>query len=247
MGLGDKYSEIKQFLSISEDRFDLDKYVEDWKEPEDRRAQVLEQIVNFIHHFEMFKDIEPFMSSVYICVKKTLEIRARSMKEFDQLLVKNALMRFIQEYITYSKLSNKEQVLDFLSGSLERLQIRPLIINLGILIKPMYQDEEYVEKIKGYEEVEVSYVLNNEEEVQIKKAIDQWLETQEISFDKQEELKAGLQDKFNNLINECSLDSDSQKCKELWNEVQEMLNMKLTVLSLMDSIPEEEFAPVKIK
>jgi uncharacterized ubiquitin-like protein YukD len=156
-------------------------------------------------------------------------------------------MRFIQEYITYSKLSNKEQVLDFLSGSLERLQIRPLIINLGLLIKPMYQDEEYVEKIKGYQEVEVSYVLNDEEEVQIKKTIDQWLETQEISFDKQEELKLGLQNKFNSLINECSLDSDSQRCKELWNEVQEMLNMKLTVLSLMDSIPEEEFAPVKIK
>jgi hypothetical protein len=169
------------------------------------------------------------------------------MKEFDQLLVKNALMRFIQEYITYSKLSHKEQVLDFLSGSLERLQIRPMIINLGLLIKPMYEDEEYVEKIKGYEEVEVSYVLNNEEEVEIKKAIDQWLESQEISFDKQEELKAGLQEKFQTLVNECSLDSESKTCKDLWNEVQEMLNMKLTVLSLVDSIPESEFEPVKIK
>ncbi|MBD3195407.1 MAG: hypothetical protein GF317_10150 [Candidatus Lokiarchaeota archaeon] len=219
----------------------------DWDESEEIKLKILEKTLTFIYHFAMFKEIVPFMGSVFICVKKTLEYKVDTLKDFEQLLIKNALMRFIQEYITYSKLSQKEKVLDFLTASLGKLQLQPLIINLGLLLKPMYEDEEYIKKIKDYEEVEVTYILNSEEEVDIKKAIDQWLETQHVSLDNQTQLKSDLEVKFNQLINGCGLSSDSDHCKTLWTEVVEMMNMKLTVLSLMESIPEEEkFAPIKI-
>jgi len=240
-----KFDQIKRFLSIPEENKDLESIVREWPKPDDFKLKILEKVLNFVYHFAMFKDIKPFMRSLFLIIKKSFEFKNNSIKEFEQLLIKNSLMRFIQEYITYSKLSQKEKVLDYLTSSLERLQLQPLIINLGLLIKPMYEDEEYVKKIEGYEEVEVTYVLNDEEEINIKKTIDKWLETQQISLSRQDDLQESLQNKFDSLVNECGLNADSEKCEKLWTEVCEMLNMKLTVLSLMDSIPEEEAIGIK--
>ncbi|MEJ2252021.1 MAG: hypothetical protein P8Y70_17245 [Candidatus Lokiarchaeota archaeon] len=247
MGLEFKFAQIKRFLSIPEGNHELEDSLNQRKESADDKLLIMENVLNFIYHFAMFKDIKPFMKSVFVCIKKTLETQTASIKEFDRLLIKNALTRFIQEYLTYSKLSQKDQVLQYLSDSLQKLQLQPLIINLGLLIKPMYKDEDYINRIKGFEEVEVTYVLNNDSEIQIKKEIDNWLETQDISLEKQEQLRIELTEKFNSLINECGLDKSSISCKNLKEEVIEMLNMKLTVISLMKSIPEEEFSPLKIK
>lgn len=240
-----KFDQIKRFLSILEENKDLESIVREWPKPDEFKLKVLEKVLNFVYHFAMFKDIKPFMQSLFLIIKKSFEFNNNSIKEFEQLLIKNSLMRFIQEYITYSKLSQKEKVLDYLTGSLERLQLQPLIINLGLLIKPMYEDEEYVKKIEGYEEVEVTYVLNDEEEINIKKTIDKWLETQQVSLNRQDELQEKLENKFNLLVNKSGLNADSEKCEKLWTEVCEMLNMKLTVLSLMDSIPKEEAIGIK--
>ncbi|TXT62742.1 MAG: hypothetical protein BAJALOKI3v1_510022 [Promethearchaeota archaeon] len=240
-----KFDQIKRFLSIPEDNKDLESIFHDWSKSEDFKLELLEKVLNFIYHFAMFKEIKPFMKSLFLTIKKTFEFKTESIKDFEQLLIKNSLMRFIQEYITYSKLSQKEKVLDYLTGSLERLQLQPLIINLGLLIKPMYEDKEYVKKIEGYEEVEVTYVLNDDEEINIKKSIDKWLESQHISLSRQDELQTDLQTQFDTLIEECGLNKDSKKCKKLWTEVCEMLNMKLTVISLMESIPEEEAIGIK--
>jgi hypothetical protein len=247
MGLQFKFDQIKRFLSISEENRELENIINQRNESVDEKLILMENVLNFVYHFAMFKDIKPFMESVFLCIKKTLQTDTEDIKEFDRLLIKNSLTRFIQEYLTYSKLSQKEQVLTYLSDSLQKLQLQPLIINLGLLIKPMYLNEEYINKVKGFEEVEVMYALNNETEIRIKKEIDEWLETQELSLERQEELRVKLKEKFLELVKECGLDSTSETCMDLKEEVNEMLNMKLTVLSLMDSIPEEEFAPVKIK
>jgi len=240
-----KFDQIKRFLSIPENNKDLESIASEWSKPDEFKLKTLEKVLNFVYHFAMFKDIQPFMKSLFITIKKSFEYKNETIHEFEQLLIKNTLMRFIQEYITYSKLSQKERVLDVLTDSLGKLQLQPLIINLGLLIKPMYQDEEYVKKIEGYDEVEVTYMLNNEEEINIKKSIDRWLETQHISLSRQDSLKADLKNQFDSLINQCGLSGDSNECKKLWTEVCEMLNMKLTVISLMESIPEEE--PIGIK
>jgi hypothetical protein len=242
-----KCNKIKEFLSIPEDNTELEAIFEEREYNLGFKISLLESIYQFIQHFEMFKEITPFMKSVFITLKKTLEFETKSLADFEELLIKNTIMRFIQEYITYSRISQQEAVLNLLTESLGKLKLGPLVINLGLLIKPLYSDEEYVEKIEDYEEVEVTYVLNSEEEIQIKKAIDKWLETQEISLEKQEELEKSLKIKFNKLINNCGLSEDSENCQRLWSEVLEMLKMKLTVISLMASLPEEELKPVGIK
>lgn len=43
------------------------------------------------------------------------------------------------------------------------------------MLKPIYSDQEYVEKINNYENTEITYVLNNEVELKIKQSIDKWL------------------------------------------------------------------------
>lgn len=247
MAFESKYSEIKTFLSISEDRFELHKVIDERFTSDDEVENILENTLQFIYTFSMFKHVRPFMKSVYKCIKDTLEINQLRVDDFGELLIKNALMRFIQEYINYAKISQKEQVLNFLAESLEKLDLQPMIINLGLMLKPMYEDQDYIDQIQKMEEVEVAYTLNSEIELEIKNEIDQWLGTQELKLDRQEELKNQLTEKYITLVGEHNLSPDSKTYKKLLTEVTEMLNMKLTMLSLMDSFDDESFDPVPIK
>ncbi|MBY9005623.1 MAG: hypothetical protein KGD63_02595 [Candidatus Lokiarchaeota archaeon] len=247
MSLSFNFDQIKWFLSLPESNKDLETFFSEWNTSIEFQQQIIDKLLSYINHFTMFRDIKPMMNSVFIIIKKTLEFKPDIIKEFEQLLIKNTLMRFIQEYITYSKISAKEQVLNYLTQSLQKLKLQPLIINLGLLIKPMYKDEEYLKKIKGFEEVEVSYILNSNQEVEIKKAIDIWIETQNITLNDQNNLKIRLKSVYDDLINNCDLSSNSELCNKLWLEVMEMLNLKLAVLSLMESIQGEGIEPVGIK
>jgi hypothetical protein len=238
-----KYAEIKYFLSVSDEKFDLDQVIKNWSE--EKKSAVLEKVLKYMNNFYMFKELKPFMNSVYICIKKTLEIEA-DIEDYDELLVKNSIMRFVQEYITYSNLSQKEEILNFLSQSLGKLQLQPLIINLGLLLKPMYSDQDYLNKIKDYEEIEVSYIYNDENELVIKREIDKWLETQDISLDNQDNIREHLKEFFDRLANSYNITVGSEIYTKLLKEVNEMLAMKLTVLSLMDSV-DETFEPIPIK
>ncbi|MGV9172003.1 MAG: hypothetical protein ACOC44_08095 [Promethearchaeia archaeon] len=243
-----KFAEIKNLLSISDQKFKLDDLIKESFRSEEYRKEILEKILSFVYNFSMFKHNKMFMNSVYECITETLEMRAESIKDYDQLLVKNALMKFIQEYIEYSKISHnsRKQVLSFLADALERLEIQPLVINLGLLIKPMYQDQEYLDNLNQIKEVEVEYTLNGDQEVEIKQTISSWIEEQDLNLDKQEELKAALQQKYDDLVEKENLSKDSEIYNELLGECMEMLNMKLTYLSLMGSV-ENELEPVSIK
>ena len=237
-----KLSEIKDFLSISDDRFDLNHTINTWSD--DKKLLVLNKVLSFINHFSMFKDSRPFMNSVYICVKKTLEIEA-DIDDYDELLIKNSIMRFVQEYISYSNLSQKEAILNFIADSFGVLKLQPLIINLGLLLKPMYKDEEYLKKLQSCEEIEVSYMCNDDDEIELKKQIDSWLEDQNISLESQENLKIGLKQIYDNIIVQFNIPKESETYLTLLREVNEMLAMRLTVLSLMDM--DDSLEPVPIQ
>ncbi|GAJ20427.1 unnamed protein product, partial [marine sediment metagenome] len=73
------------------------------------------------------------------------------------------------------------------------------IINLGLLLKPMYQDQEYLERANKFQEVEISYSLNDGIEIEIKDAIDNWLKTQIINLDNQDSLKTNLKNRYDTL------------------------------------------------
>lgn len=245
--INSSYQNIKNFLSIPSDNRELEGIIERLNFSDEFLLRILEKIYEFINYFAMFNDIEPFMKSLFITIKRSFEFKIESIEDFQQILIKNTLTRLIQEYLTYSKTHNEQKVLGYLTDSLQKLQIRPLLMNLGLIVKPMYEDEEYVEKVKDYEEVEVTYVLNDEEEIGIKKQIDNWLETRDIRLNKQDQLEQELDDKFTALINQCGIEQGTEKCDKLWTEVLEMLRMKLTVASLMDGLGESGPEPISIK
>ena len=237
-----KLSEIKDLLSISNEKFDLNHTINTWSD--DKKLLVLNKVLSFINHFSMFKDSKPFMNSVYICVKKTLEIEA-DIDDYDELLIKNSIMRFVQEYISYSNLSQKEAILNFIADSFGVLKLQPLIINLGLLLKPMYKDEEYLKKLQSCEEIEVSYMCNDEDEIELKKQIDNWLEAQNISLESQDNLKIALKQIYDNIIVQFNIPKESETYLTLLREVNEMLAMRLTVLSLMDM--DDSLEPIPIQ
>ncbi|MFX1302491.1 MAG: hypothetical protein ACFFBV_02185 [Promethearchaeota archaeon] len=249
MDLSSIYSEVKQLLSISDENFDLERNINEYyqTEPDRNKLEILGDILNFVNKFSMFKEIKPFMDSVYNCINKTLEIKPDSIFDFEELLVKNSIMHFVQEYINYSKITQKDQVFKFLADSLEKLQLQPLIMNLGLLLKPIYQDENYIKNLENLKEVEVTYNLVNSTGIQIKNEIDMWFKTQDISLDNQDELQELLKQEFERLITKYNLTKESEKTRKLEMEVMEMLTMKLTMLSLIKHFPDDSFEPIPIK
>lgn len=249
MDLSSIYSEVKQFLSISDDNFNLESIINQYykAEPDENKLELLGEILSFITKFSMFKEIKPFMNSLYTCINNTLEIKPDSIFGFEDLLVRNSIMFFVQEYINYFKITQKDQVFKFLSDSLEKLKIEPLIMNLGLLLKPMYQDSTYIRNLQNLKEEEVTYNSSNDIDIKIKQEIDTWLSSKDINLENQEELKQYLNQEFENVVSKYNLTVDTVKSKKLKLEVMEMFSMKLTMISLMEQIPDDSVEPIPIK
>ena len=242
-----KYIEIRQFLSVSESDFNLDKKIDEFFDSDNRKMEILSKITQFINYFSIFKNVKPFMNSVYNCIETTLDIGFESPSDFRELLVKNTLMRFVQEYIDYSQLTQKRQILKVLSDSFEKLQIQPIIINLGLLLKPMYQDKAYLDRTNNNKDVEISYSLPDEIEIKIKSIMDEWLKAQVITLNNQDKIKTDLRKKFEDTASNFKIIKNSDVYLKIFTEVMEMLSMRLAMISLMGSISDDSFEPIPIK
>ena len=246
MDFESKYFEISQFLSVSEPEFKLNKKIDEKFDSDSLKMEVLSKINQFINYFSMFRNDKTFMNSVYYCIETTLDIEFDSVSDFKELLVKNTLMRFIQEYIDYAQLTQKRQILKLFSDSFDKLQIQPIIINLGLLLKPMYQDKGYLDRINDTKEVEISYSLLDDIEIKIKALIDEWLKVQVITLNNQNKVKTELRKKFEDLASKFKIIKNSEFYLKLFTEVMEMLSMRFTVISLMESISDDSLEPISI-
>jgi len=247
MDFESKYVEIRQFLSISELEFNLDKKIDEFFDSDSLKMEILSKITQFIYYFSIFKSIKPFMNSVYYCIENTLDLRVESVSDFTELLVKNALMKFVQEYTNYAQLTQKRQVMKLLSDSFEKLQIQPLIINLGLLLKPMYQDKDYLDRTNKNKDVKISYSLLNESEIKIKTIIDNWLKVKALALNNQDEVRTELGKKYDDLASNFNIIKGSDIYNKLFKEIMEMLSMRFTMISLMESISDDSFEPIPIK
>lgn len=246
MRIYSKFEEIQSFLSISNESFDLEDFINRYIFSAQDKITILDKILKFINLFEMFKSIKPFMKTINNCILQSLEITAENIDDYDELLLKTTIFKLLNEFIEYQKLSKKDFVLDYLTGSFKCMQLQPLIINLGLMVKPIYTDLSYVKKIEDLEQFEVSYVSGDNKEIEIKSRIDKWISRQRLDLNQQEETRFQLIREFENLIMEYSIEKGTSQFKRLMNEVNEMLTLKFTILSLMDSVS-EDIAPIPIK
>ncbi len=246
MDFESKYFEISQFLSVSEPEFKLNKKIDEKFDSDSLKMEVLSKINQFISYFSIFKNEELFMNSVYYCIETTLDLGFESVSDFKELLIKNTLMRLVQEYIDYAQLTQKRQTLKLFSDSFEKLQIQPIIINLGLLLKPMYQDKVYLDRINYAKEVQISYSPLDDIEIKIKTLIDEWLKVQVITLNNQTKVKTELRKKYEVLASKFEVIKNSDFYLKLFTEVKEMLSMRFTVLSLMESMSDDSIEPIPI-
>ena len=73
------------------------------------------------------------------------------------------------------------------------------------------------------------------------------LKTQVINLDNQNVLRSELSSKYDLFAKEYHLAENSESYQNLSIEIMEMLTMRLTMFSLMDSVSNESFEPIPIK
>lgn len=218
-------------------------------ESEDENLPLLEAIYTFLNYFAMFKDVPNLFGEIFEAVTSAIELlEAGEPEELAQLLQKSILLRFVDAYVTFAQLDQKEKILDILSTSLESLAPMALFINLVLLVKPVYASEEYLAQKAETEVTEIEYAdyqVGGEAEARVKAEIDAWIKTQDLDLDKQAELHEALVDEFTRLCEKHGI-TDAATRKELGETVEEMLTMQLTLLSLAGFGDDEDLRPVPI-
>ncbi|MFO8017051.1 MAG: hypothetical protein R6U96_00305 [Promethearchaeia archaeon] len=241
------YYEIRKFLGIPDESFDLYKIVNHTYESDTAKLKVLEEIYVFTQKFSMFKDINPLMASLYSYVRQCINQKPEDMKKIDQSLIKTTLMGFISEFVEYTQEEQQDKVLDFLTESLGKLSLEPLVINLGLLLKPMYEDEEYLKESTATKMAEVAYSKDGDKETSIKAAINNWIEDHEITLSSQEKMESQLMKQFKKLARKHHIEKGSELYRTLKVDIKEMLALKFTVSSLMEGISDESTEPDPLK
>ncbi|TFF89693.1 MAG: hypothetical protein EU548_06820 [Promethearchaeota archaeon] len=258
-----KLLEIQAFLSIPDEKFKLKQLLQTYYPSPQVQSIILSRILSFLYKFQLFKEVEPFMMAVYSNIYKTLEVEIKNLEEFEFILVKISLTGFIQDYVNFMKIHDKEKVFEFLTQSFGKLGLEPLIINLGLLLKPLYQEQVKLEPLEALdiekEEpqlAELTEIAEEIEEVQIlvdtapkliKEGVNDWFEAQVLDLDSQDLLREKLKIFYDDMAEIYDIKQNSELYNQLLVEVNEMLSLKLTVLSLMESVSDTSFNPLPIK
>ncbi len=80
-------------------------------------------------------------------------------------------------------------------------------------------------------------------EIRLKYEVDKWIKSQKLDPSRQDFLMNQLNGILGGLAIKFDIDTTSEAYKELEIECQEMLNMQLTVLSLMSELGDEDLSP----
>ena len=81
----------------------------------------------------------------------------------------------------------------------------------------------------------------------IKEAVNDWIGSQKLDLDNQNELREKLKIFYDDMAEIYDIERNSDIYNLLLTEVNEMLSLQLTVISLMDSFSDTSFKPVPIK
>jgi len=203
-------------------------------------------ISEFVRYFALFQTLKPLRLEIHHSVIETIQI-ADKVSDLGELLQKAILLRLVEIYIGNAGLGQKDKILNILSSSLETLAPGPLFLNLGLMVRPIFQQESYQHAQKTQEEREIVYSIEyktiSKTDIEIKKAMDKWIKSQRIDLDAQDKLQSALRQK---LQEECSQRGIPAR-DDLLFQVQEMLNLQLTLASLQMSMGDEDLAPTPIR
>jgi len=237
---------INTFLDLPVDSNEISKKISDNFTGLPDKQKIAEAIFQFIKYFDMFRNLKELLKVVKQIIHANFEICENS-ADFQELLVKSILLRITEIYIDYAKFTDKEKILKTLSQSLEVLAPSALIINLGLMVKPIFTDTAYIEKSRQDDAVEVITAIDSSEiALKIKSDVDKWIKSQSINIDQQDLLKGQLDSELNRIASKCGLATTDPHFIRVRNECNEMLNMQLTAMSLIMDFGDEDLSPQPI-
>lgn len=237
---------INVFLDLPADSSDISRKISHNFTSSPDQLKVAENIYQFIKYFDMFRNLKELLKVIKQVILANFDI-CENASDFQELLIKSILLRITEIYIDYAKFTDKEKILKTLSQSLEVLAPSALIINLGLMVKPIFTDTAYIEKSKQEESIEMTPVIDSSETaLKIKSEIDKWIKAQSINIDQQDLLKGKLESEIDRIATKYGLNKTDPHYNRVRNECNEMLNMQLTAMSLIMDLGDEDLSPQPI-
>lgn len=223
---------ISEFLNVESANSSISKYIEKNFTSVEEKEKAARIVMDFILYFAPFRSLLPLRDIVYQTLLETLN-RAKTLKELEDLLLIDILLRIIEIYIINSQLTDKRKIISTLARSLLGLAPSALILNLCTIVKPIFSQSNYLtnlnRKIENVEEEDDDNIK------QIKVKIENWiknLKLQSKDIKKIEDLKKKVNKQASKYAKEFKLNKDSDEFNQILKEAQDMLEITLTAISL---------------
>jgi len=201
----------------------------------------------FLGYFGAFLKNREFQTRAFDILKISYDI-CEDPKDIVDIFLKTSIVNLIQIYLNYSKIEAKEAVLNILGSSFGKNMLPgPQILNVCLMVDPIFKGKEYLQDKQKTEEVEVTYAEKASAiEREVKIEIDKWIKAQEIVVDKQDILINNLKGQLKSIAESKGLNVNIDRYKELELECVEMLSMQITSLALMAELDDDDLSPVPI-
>lgn len=237
MSFSTKLEMLASKLSLEDGNTELEKEIKDaFPDPSDAEKSI-DIAINFVNAFLQYTSNSSFLKILSKIILGTYEI-CESINEFEDLLIRNLLFRLSELNFEYSR--KVEMVGKTISDSLSGLPNQVILINIQIFFLPIFNEQEFVNWISSHQMKEVVKIDNSKTALKIKGEIDGWLKQLNLNTGTQEEFQAQLAQLVKSKAEQYGLYTSSEEYQHLLTECDEMLAMKLTVISLMMGFEDDE-------
>lgn len=211
--------------------------------------ETIVETMKYLDYFGSYLDEQEFRIRIFKIIKLSYEICEKP-HDISEILIKTSIINLMETYINYSALSGvvKETVLNILGETFSSGKLRPQaqIINVCIMVSPIFKDKNYL-KDKGQYEEEIVYEVEAVDiELKIKNKMDTWIKTLDISLDNQDKFASDAKLKLKEICEELNYKTTPESYNILENACVEMLMMQLTVASLLFDLGDEDLSPVPL-
>src|SRR5271157_2158063 len=165
----------------------------------------------------MFKSLKALLALLKEVIIGSFDI-IENPGEFAETLKNSVLLRIMEIYIDYAQFSDKDKMLKTFSQSFELLAPSALIINLGVIIKPVFTDPNYIEKQKTEEVYSVEKIDTSTIALKIKAEADRWIKAQMLMVDEQDMIREQLKTHINQFAAQFKLSSNAPDLTHIRNE-----------------------------
>jgi hypothetical protein len=207
---------------------------------------IIDETRKYLNYFSTYLRGDEFQKRVFEIIQISYEI-CDLVDNMPDVLLKTTFVNLLELYLDYSKIENKDEMLNYLTLSFDNLAPGPKILNLCLLVEPVLKSREFLLDQTKLAEIEIVYAPMTNTELKLKTEIDAWIKHQQLDLNKQDFLSNQLTSVLRNLATKYGVNMETDAFEELQIECHEMLNMQLTVVSLMSELGDEDISPKPLK